>query len=150
MNLTVEEIKAVCETARTNISEALDQESRRRSGSGVWADIDLSEMQWTATKDIIASELKESGWAITYEDFWGPDGAKIYIQEAGITQLIDNRYKEIAREKWIKAVICAVLFTVIYFPLLRIGARSYVNLLIQYGSGDSAKPAVIDNGDGGR
>ena len=104
-------------------------------------------MQWIATKDIIASELKESGWAITYESLWRPDGAKIYIQATDIAHLIDNHSKEIAREGWTKAIIRAVIFTVIYFPLLQIGMRSYANLLIRYGSEETTKPAVIDNGD---
>ena len=78
LDLSVKEIEVACETARTAISEALDGWSEECNSIRVKTD--LSEAQWNVAKDIIASELKESGWEILNQETWKPDKPRSCIQ----------------------------------------------------------------------
>ena len=78
MNLSVEEIEAACKIARIAMSEALDQWSENQDSVSV--KVYLSEAQWNVTKDIIASELQESGWEVWSQRLVQPNGAKSYIR----------------------------------------------------------------------
>ena len=91
MDLSVEELEAACEIARQNISEALEGYSEKRNSLTV--KVDLSEAQWNVVKDIIVSELKESGWDMWHQRVVQPNGAKLYIR-VDIASMKDDRQIE--------------------------------------------------------
>lgn len=67
VDITLPQMQAACDKARQAISTTLNRWSET-SGT-VEAHLALSEAEWNAIKNIVGTELQESGWAITASSY---------------------------------------------------------------------------------